>query len=152
LGQVHGFLQSVNTSFREKLHHNNIAFIDGKETDVTNTVFISSIAEAIIKFLKEDQNPGTYTLVSNPQWTLKQLYTYYVDFYNIPTTLQFVDPQPSIKKRFININSILSSLKKYSPLLETYVLMKIPSLSLKIKGKYRENEIRQIRNGNKEIA
>jgi nucleoside-diphosphate-sugar epimerase len=139
LGQVHGFLQSVNSSFREKLNQNDIAFIDGDEYDLTNTIFINSIAEAIIKFSKADEAPGTYTLISNPQWTLGQLYNYYKEFYNIPTTLKFIPKRDSSK-------NILNSLKKYRPILETYILMNMPALSLSIKGKYRENEIRQIRN------
>jgi hypothetical protein len=65
LGQVHGFLQSVNTSFREKLLKNNIAYIDGGQDDLTNTVFISTVSEAIIKFCKGNETPGTYTLISD---------------------------------------------------------------------------------------
>jgi hypothetical protein len=146
LGQVHGFLQSVNTSFREKLNQNTIAFIDGNEADLTNTVFINSVAEAIIKFSKNSETPGTYTLISNPQWTLKQLYDYYTEFYDIPVSLKFIPKEQSKRNIIFNISSILTFFKKYRPLLETYVLMNMPSILLKIKGKYRENEIRQIKN------
>ena len=139
LGQVHGFLQSVNPSFREKLNQNDIAFIDGNENDLTNTVFINSVAEAIIKFSKATEVSGTYTLISNPQWTLSQLYNYYKEYYNIPAGLKFIPKKRTCK-------NILNSLKKYRPILETYILMNMPSLSIRIKGKYRENEMRQIRN------
>ncbi len=143
LGQVHGFLQSVNSSFREKLTQNPVAYFDGNESDVTNTVFINSIAESIIRFSKGNENQGTYTLISNPQWTLKQLYEFYIEFYGIPVTLKFI-PKPENKRNLRN--SILSILKKYRPILETYILMKLPSLSFKVKGKYRENEIRLLKN------
>ena len=145
LGQTHGFLQSINTSFREKLLQNDIAFINGHDHELTNTVFINSIAEAIIKFCKGQEKPGTYTLISHPQWTLKQLYSYYLEFYKIPTVLKFI-PKKTTKKR--GSFNVLKILKRYRSLLETYVLMKMPSLSLKIKGKYRINEIKLLTDTN----
>ena len=143
LGQVHGFLQSVNTSFREKLKDKKVVFIDGSPGDLTNTVFINTIAEAILNFSKEKHSPGTYTLVNNPQWTLTQLYEFYIKFYDIQTSLQFIPSFPNSTS--LNFKSkVFGKLKKYRPLLESYFLIKFPKLSSRIKGKYRELEIANI--------
>jgi hypothetical protein len=57
--------------------------------------------------------------------------------YNIPAILKFA-PAKTVKRKF---NFLLNFLKRYRPLLETYVLLNIPSLAIKIKGKYRQNEV-----------
>lgn len=143
LGQVHGFLQSVNSSFREKLTQEKVAYIDGNPYELTNTIFISSIASAIIKCTKNIEVPGTYTLVSNPQWTLEELYNYYRDYYNINTFIEFIPAEAAPKKLSIR-KFIFNILKSFRYLLEIYVLMKLPFVSLKVKGKYREKTVRDI--------
>ncbi len=139
LGQVHGFLQSVSESFREKLYAEPIAYLDGNPSDLTNTIFIPNLADAIINSVRGEMKPGLYTLVASPQWTLKELYDYYLDWYQLDTVLEF-KPQagghqvPFVAKAF-------SQLKKYRPLIETYLLLKMPETSVKIKGRFRKSEI-----------
>jgi len=142
LGQVHGFLQSVSSSYRDKLKMNPVFNIDGKEQDVTNTVFISSICEAVAECAKKNQKPGLYTIVSEPQWTLLDLYGFYINQYGISSSLNFV-PYAVIGKQTGIKSRILSFAKKQRPLIESYILMKNPALSVKLKGRYRESEIKR---------
>jgi len=142
LGQVHGFLQSVNSSFRKKLTETNIALVDGNPDDKVNVIFIHPLCEAIVRCSKGVHPPGLYTLVSSPQWTLQQLYEYYLDYYKLSGRLLF---RPSdIKKRRKSLFRVAIELARpYRALLETYLLMRIPSLFTSIKGSFRMSELQQ---------
>ncbi len=139
LGQVHGFLQSVSESFRDKLSSAKVAYLDGNENDLTNTIFISSLAEAVIECGSGKVKPSTYTLISHPQWTLGELYKFYLSFFSLNTTINY-KPKLSEKKRSIK-RVLLTRVKKYRPLIETYILSLMPKTSIAIKGKYRVGEI-----------
>ena len=147
LGQVHGVLQSVNSSFREKLSKNNIAFVNGGPSELTNTVFVNSVSDAILECVKGKEIPGTYTLISSPQWSLKELYDYYVQYYNFPIEIIYA---PEEKKKIRYSFGVFGFLRKYRPLLETYFLMNLPRVLIKVKGRYRESEASGL--GGKSIA
>jgi len=140
IGQVHGFLQSVNTSFRRKLSENQKVYVDGSPNDLTNTVFVSSIAEAIIGCASHLNKEGTYTLVSLPQWTLKQLYEFYIRYYNLTTEIFFIPSNPKKGNRNI-LKLVFAYFKPYRPLIETYFLMRLPTLATWMKGRFRENHV-----------
>ncbi len=140
LGQVHGFLQSVNSSFVKRLSETDIALIDGDSNDKVNITFIYSICEAVINAAKNNQKPGVYTLVFNPQWTLHDLYDFYISYYNMPTRLEFRPSENKRKRRKSLIQYGIQLARPYRSFLETYVLMKAPRLSTSIKGKFRQNE------------
>ena len=88
LGQVHGFLQSVNGSFRKKLSESDLAVLDGNPDDPVNIIFIHPLCEAIVHCIEGRHRPGLYTLVSNPQWTLQELYEYYLNYYAVYNNLR----------------------------------------------------------------
>jgi nucleoside-diphosphate-sugar epimerase len=142
LGQVHGFLQSVNGSFRKKLADSNIALIDGEPCTPVNIIFIYPLCEAIIKCIEGIHPPGLYTLVSHPQWTLKELYEYYnQQAYHANTDLEF-SPADAVKK---NSRSLfqrgIDLVRPWRSMVETYILMKFPALTIAIKGRFRQNEL-----------
>jgi NAD dependent epimerase/dehydratase family. len=142
LGQVHGFLQSVSESFRDKLSSVKVAYLDGDENDFTNTIFISSLCDAIIACRYQRIKPAVYTLVSYPQWTLKELYTFYLDYFFLDTHIIF---KPKHTKKKITIKEYLYTyIKKYRPLLETYILLYIPKTAIALKGKYRVSEVKSL--------
>jgi nucleoside-diphosphate-sugar epimerase len=144
LGQVHGFLQSVDSSFREKLSAAPNAFITGNPESLTNTIFINSIGEAVVKCGRGELLPGLYTLVSEPQWTLQQLYGYYVSKYSIDCAIHY---QPEVSKKHTRTSvaaGIMTVLKRHRPVLETYILMHLPKLAIKIKGRYRQAEVSRL--------
>lgn len=142
LGQVHGFLQSVNGSFRKKLSETNIAMLNGNPDDPVNIIFINQLCEAILQCARGVNSPGLYTLVSNPQWSLRQLYEYYMKYYGLQTHLLF---RPEEKKKAgKNIfQRGIDLAKPYRPILETYILMRMPSLATGIKGRFRQSELLQ---------
>jgi len=145
LGQVHGFLQSVNASFRKKLAEKNIALIDGAPGDLVNIIFVYPLCEAIIHCANDKCKPGLYTLVASPQWSLQDLYEYYIQYYNRKAHLEFVQ-QKSKNKRKSLLQHTIDFAKPYRSLVETYILMNFPSMSTRIKGSFRKNELINSRN------
>jgi len=141
LGQVHGFLQSVNGSFRKKLGETNVALIDGNPDDPVNTIFIYPLCEAIVSCVKGVHPPGLYTLVSEPQWTLFQLYDYYNrEYCNGSVSLEF-HPAVEGKPGRSPLQRMIDVARPYRALVETYVLMKLPSLAVTMKGKFRQGQL-----------
>ena len=142
LGQVHGFLQSVNGSFRKKLSDSVVAKIDGRPDDPANIIFIHPLCEAIMECAAGKHPPGLYTLVASPQWTLQELYDYYVRYYKLPVRLVFCPAATKKKKKgFLQMGIDLA--KPYRSLLETYVLMRFPSLAVRLKGGFRQSQLSQ---------
>lgn len=140
LGQVHGFLQSVNGSFRKKLSDSDIALVDGRPDDPVNIIFIYPLCEAIIQCIKGLHRPGLYTLISSPQWTLKELYDYYLRYYRLPAHIEFA-PAGVKKKSKSFLQKGIDLVRPYRSLLETYVLMRIPGLAVRLKGRFRQSEL-----------
>jgi nucleoside-diphosphate-sugar epimerase len=140
LGQVHGFLQSVNGSFRKKLSDTNLALVDGNPGDPVNIIFIYPLCEAIFQCINGKIRPGLYTLVSSPQWTLKDLYDYYLRYYGLTAHIEYKPAaEKKSKKSFLQRGMDLA--KPYRPILETYILMRIPAFTTGIKGKFRQSEL-----------
>lgn len=146
LGQVHGFLQSVSESFRDKLSAAKVAYLDGNETDLTNTIFISSLSEAIISCGLNEHKPSTYTLISYPQWTLSELYNFYIDYFSLNIILEY---RPEIRKKSSIKTKVINRVMKYRPLIEIYILTKFPKASIALKGKYRTGEMANVANAGK---
>jgi nucleoside-diphosphate-sugar epimerase len=145
LGQVHGFLQSVNGSFRKKLADSDIAFVDGNSDDPVNIIFIHTLCEGIVACIKGKHKPGLYTLVADPQWTLKEIYDYYLGYYGLPAHIEYL-PRNAKKKKLGLLQRVISMAKPYRPLLETYILMRFPALAVRLKGGFRRNELSLQRN------
>ncbi len=140
LGQVHGFLQSVSGSFHSKLKNQQSITLDGLPEDKVNIIFIHSLAEAVLQCNK--LKPAIYTLVASPQWTLKELYEYYLQFFNLHVNLQFL-PAAQASSRPFGFRSLISGAQQYRGLIENYVLLKSPRLATKLKGKYRIAELQK---------
>lgn len=146
LGQVHGFLQSVNGSFRKKLSDTNIALVDGHPGDAANVIFIHPLCEAIVRCIQGKQQPGLYTLVTNPQWTLKELYDYYLHYYGLTPHVEYLPGEDKKRGGTGFIQWCLNLAKPYRSLLETYVLMRMPAMAVKLKGRFRSGELSPGRN------
>lgn len=138
LGQVHGTLQSVTRSFKHKLGRNETVYVYGKPSDLTNVIFPSAIAESIVSCTLNKYSPGTYTLVASPQWKLRELYTFYFDYFGCQPSLVFM---PLEKKGVSLFHTVLKFLSRYRLQLETYVLMRLPRLAIRVKGRYRVAEV-----------
>jgi len=73
LGEVHGELQAVSRNLRRRLREDT-AFIPDAPS---YSVFAFSIAEALVNIAAGREAPGTYTLVSAPEWSYRDLYEYH---------------------------------------------------------------------------
>ncbi len=142
LGQVHGFLQSVNGSYREKLSMNKTITVDGDAADLVNIIFIETLAAAVIKAGAKKIPAGTYSLVNYPQWTLKQLYDHYILYYSLQNEVRYMTGLTLPSKNF-RYKISLGALKKYRALLETFFLTRSKNIYIKVKGKYRVMNIKR---------
>lgn len=141
LGQVHGFLQSVSHSYKKNLSKDNEYLVNGTANDATNTIFISTLCEALINCAEGKAAPGLYTLVSEPQWTLQHLYEYYTSQYNYNCQIKF-SPFPAAAKNKTIKDRIKDIAKRNRALIENYILINRPALMIKMKGNYRITELK----------
>jgi nucleoside-diphosphate-sugar epimerase len=140
LGFVHGFLQAVSLGFRQRLTRGSVA-IQGRPGDATNTIFPSAISESILACASGAVSPGTYSAVSNPQWTLEQLYRYYLDYYGLQCELLFQE-SPRKPGRPNDLKQITGrALRGLRPMIDAYVVMNLPRLATLAAGKYRERAL-----------
>lgn len=75
LGQVHGELQEVSRQLVRGLLPRTAIVPRGP----SYTVFVFSIAEALVQIGAGREPPGTYTLVSSPEWAWAELLNHYAD-------------------------------------------------------------------------
>jgi nucleoside-diphosphate-sugar epimerase len=140
LGQVHGFLQAVTQSWLEKVQTAMPLASLSELPQLSNAVFPSTVAGAVRACAMRAPRPGCYTLVSNPQWRLGEL----IDF--ITTQFGPLQLEPvyatSVETTRPRGGLLLRSAKRYRHLLETYVLMELPGLGTRLKGRYRCAELR----------
>ena len=87
LGHVHGELQPVSRYIVKTLRRERAYIPAG----CSHSVFPYTIAEALADIARGKHVPGTYTLVSQPQWTWKELHEFYcwragisADFVEVP--------------------------------------------------------------------
>jgi nucleoside-diphosphate-sugar epimerase len=140
LGQVHGVLQSVTRGVVDSMSAKSLR-VRGTPDSPTNTVFASSVAQAVLNCVLGAVSPGLYTVVSSPQWTLDELYDYYRKRYDLSASIEYV--QERRRRGFMTkpLRSVWSALQSHRELLETYVLLRMPSLFPPIKGMYRKKEV-----------
>ena len=75
----------------KKLSMRNVVLLDGGPVDLVNIIFIPTLAEAVIKAARKEILPAVYSLVNEPQWTLSQLYEYYIKYYSLHNEIVFSD-------------------------------------------------------------
>lgn len=140
LGQVHGFLQSVSHRFCSDISDRSSIYIDGKGDDFTNILFISDIGESVLEILSRRWSSGTYSLISLPQWTQKDLYDYYIKWCNVKTKVNFIG---SIKKSRINlVGYLFNILIKHRGFIDVVILQNLPFVARKAKARHRINMFR----------
>ena len=136
LGQIHGSLQVVTQLFLSKLSLGTFR-VNGTPQSLTNTVFTYSISDAIMRCIQGEVTPGTHTLVSSPQWTSEDLFSFYRKKYRLRAEVQYMDVLPDHRVRSTIGNRVFEKMRTFRDLAETYLLINNPSISFKIKGMYR---------------
>jgi nucleoside-diphosphate-sugar epimerase len=96
LGHVMGELQNITSKIRGEIRDGRVALPhDGRRA--SNTVFVTAIAEAIVQVARETPKPGTYDLITFPQWTWLDVYHYYANQLGLPLHLTRADHMVSRK-------------------------------------------------------
>jgi nucleoside-diphosphate-sugar epimerase len=86
LGHVMGDLQNITGKIRGDIRSGKVALPHGGNR-ASNTVFTASVVEAVVKIALGSPKPGTYDLISFPQWTWLDVYKYYAAQMELPLQL-----------------------------------------------------------------
>jgi nucleoside-diphosphate-sugar epimerase len=90
LGHVLGDLQNITRKICGEIADGPVALPQQGST-ASNTVFTASIVEAIVRIARGQATPGTYDLITEPQWTWLDVYRYYAAQLNLPLELAAAD-------------------------------------------------------------
>jgi nucleoside-diphosphate-sugar epimerase len=86
LGHVLGELQNISRKICGEIGDAKVA-LPRQGLTASNTVFTASIVEAIVQVARGEQRPGTYDLVTTPQWTWLEVYKHYASQLGMPLAL-----------------------------------------------------------------
>jgi dTDP-4-dehydrorhamnose reductase len=143
LGHVHGLLQRVSQHTAE--------LVGGPYTEFeypdspSYIVFCHSIAEAIVNIGGGKEEPGMYTLVSEPAWSWKEV----LQFYAPPGRHLEIRLRPTQRRPWWTTvaNALRSATVRmgyrYQETIKANVLHRFPQLELKIRGKFYRHKARQ---------
>jgi nucleoside-diphosphate-sugar epimerase len=76
LGHVLGELQNITRKICTEIREGNVA-LPHQGQRASNTVFTAAIVEAVAQVTRGTANPGTYDLITSPQWTWLNVYESY---------------------------------------------------------------------------
>jgi nucleoside-diphosphate-sugar epimerase len=76
LGHVVGEMQNITSKIRGEIRDGKVA-LPHEGLRASNTVFTAAIVEAIVQVAQAAPKPGTYDLITFPQWTWLDVYKYY---------------------------------------------------------------------------
>ena len=89
LGHVLGDLQNVSRKICDAIRDGEVALPNHGLTG-SNSVFTATIVEAIVQVARGAAKPGTYDLVTSPQWNWRKVYEHYAAQIGCP--LRLADP------------------------------------------------------------
>ena len=133
LGQVHGFLQSISAMMSNDISNFDVIRVNGCREDSVNIIFINSICESILQYVNTRIKRQKYLIVSNPHWTLGELYEYY---FNRNLNECYVDYRVSSVNK-LNFGFIYRIVLKHRYIFENYILTYLPIMNLRQKGFFR---------------
>lgn len=128
LGHVLGDLQNITRKMCGEIRDGNVALPrDGFAA--SNTVFTATIVEAIMQTAHGAQRPGTYDLISSPQWTWLQAYEHYARRLGAVLGLKNGVDAVHPKTSFVSVTRWLQYLKHNQFLRErlTFLLAYLPT-------------------------
>lgn len=76
LGHVLGDLQNITQKIQDQIKAGPVTLPHGG-TKASNTVLTATIVDALCRIVEGKADPGTYDLMSSPQWTWLDVYRYY---------------------------------------------------------------------------
>src|ERR1035438_4434253 len=83
-----GEMQNITSKIRGEIRDCKVA-LPGQGLRASNTVFTAAIVEAIVRIaqMRPVPSPGTYDLITFPQWTWLDVYQYYAAELGLPLSL-----------------------------------------------------------------
>jgi hypothetical protein len=137
VGVVHGELQAVSRQTLEGVRRTA-----GLTTFVPDgpsfTVFAFSIAEALAMIARGREQPGTYTMLSNPLWSWKDIHEHYLERAGLTTPIMLLPPDPEEKS---GVKQMVAStawrlLSGQKDIIGSYLATRFPSLEQRIRARY----------------
>lgn len=138
LGQVHGVLQGISQDIGGQMRDGRL-LSRGDASLPSNTIFASSVADAVVRAARGEQPAGLYTLVSSPQWTLGTMYEYYARKLGLPECVEYeaYASSESVPLRSRLTTAAWQAMTPVRGVLESYVLLRVPGAYPKVKGAHR---------------
>ena len=143
-GQVHGVLQTVSQDLKRAMRAGPTV-IPGLDSF---TVFAFTIAEALAHIALGLEAPGTYTLVSVPPWSWKDIHTYYANQVHVTPSL-LEEPVPATPARWSRVGPrvLLTPLwrlaQRYRDLLNDLAYRVSPEIAERARTAYLRRRARQ---------
>jgi nucleoside-diphosphate-sugar epimerase len=131
LGHVMGDLQNITGKICNEIRMGKVA-LPHEGGRASNTVFTAAIVEAIVQIAQAVPKPGTYDLITSPQWTWLDVYKYYAAQLGLPLQLaraeQIRDPKPVFGSPGGSMRRFLSYFANHHALTErlTFLLAFLP--------------------------
>lgn len=109
VGVVHGELQGVSRKTVEDMRRNSYrtAFLPNAPS---YTVFAFSIAEALVAIANGREQPGLYTMLSNPGWSWKDLHDWYARKAGLDIDICLLPPDHAPRSLSERTKSVLKNL------------------------------------------
>jgi nucleoside-diphosphate-sugar epimerase len=131
LGHVLGDLQNITSKIHAEIRGGKVA-LPHEGRRASNTVFTAAMVEAIVQVARSAPEPGTYDLITFPQWTWLDVYQYYAAQLGLPMQLarteQTRDSKSGMRSPGGSMRRFLRYLKSHHALTErlTFLLAYLP--------------------------
>jgi dTDP-4-dehydrorhamnose reductase len=137
VGVVHGEFQAATRQALKDLQLTSHLPAYVPDCD-SYTVFTSTIAEALVSAVERRDEPGLYTLVSNPAWSWSDLHQYFCRRAGIEQQIILLEPRPIRNSRFASRlkRSLFSALGSRKEILNGYVGAVMPDFEQKMRAVY----------------
>lgn len=100
LGHVLGDLQAISRKILEEIEAGPVPMINGGKGP-SNTTFVSSLADALVRITDGRVEVGTYDLITCPQWSWEQVYAFHAERARRPFNIVSTKAPPGLGSRAI---------------------------------------------------
>ena len=131
LGHVMGEMQNITNKICSEIRDGKVALPHGGLRS-SNTVFTAAIVEAIVQVAQGAPKPGTYDLITSPQWSWLDVYKYYAAQLGLPLRLAHVEqvrhPKSGLGSPGASMRRVLGYLANHHAVTErlTFLLAFLP--------------------------
>lgn len=148
LGEVHGDLQGVSNGLIRNLK-DRTAYVP---ENVSYTVFVFTIAEALANIAKGNERPGVYTLVSQPEWTWVEVYRHYLRQSGLESEVRSLPSEESRETGAIRsllsfavrpvVQGVIGAVLRHQDFFAGYPLAWSPRLEMRFRAIFHERRAR----------